>query len=105
MLEAPERPHALAPVAVLVVFGLAAGPVVGVVAAGVTAAALLAAPLRWLPGLGAAAVLAAAGAYTALQQQRYGYPPDFAWPANFPRAHDLGWLSVALLAGSALKKS
>ena len=94
----------LAPVVVLVVFGLAAGPLVGAVAAAVTAAAVLVRPLRWVLGLGAAAALAAVGAYVALQQHRYGYPPDFAWPVNFPLAHHLGWLSVALLTGSALKK-
>lgn len=104
-LAGPGRPHALAPVVVLVVFGLAAGPVVGVAAAVVTAAALFIAPLRWVLAFGAAGALAAAGAYVAIQQRRYGYPPDFAWPVNFPRAHDLGWLSVALLTGSALKKS
>ena len=104
-LAPPGRPHVLAPVVVLMVFGLAAGPVVGVVAAALTAAAVVVPPLRRLLGFGAALALGAAGAYTALQQQRYGYPPDFAWPANFPRAHDLGWLAVALLTGSTLKKS
>ena len=103
-LAAPGRPHVLAPVVVLALFGVAAGPVVGGVAAALTALAVLARPGRWLLGLGAAAALAAAGAYTAVQQHRYGYPPDFAWPANFPLAHHLGWLSVALLAGSGLQK-
>jgi hypothetical protein len=100
-VAAPARPHALAPLVVLVVFGLAAGPAVGVAAGVVTAAALVLRPVRWLLAFGAALALAAAGGYTALQQQRYGYPPDFAWPANFPLAHHLGWLSVALLAGTA----
>ena len=105
VLAAPGRPHVLAPVAVLVAFGLAAGPVVGAAAAAVTLAAVLVRPARWALGLGAAGALALAGAYVAVQQHRYGYPQDFAWPLNFARAHDLGWLSVALLAGTALKKS
>jgi hypothetical protein len=105
VLAAPGRPQVLAPVVVLVVFGLAAGPVVGVAAGALTATALVLAPARWLLAFGAALALVAAGAYTALQQQRYGYPPDFAWPTNFALAHDLGWLSVALLLGAALKKS
>ena len=104
-LVAPGRPHVLAPAAVLVAFGMAAGPVVGVAAALVTAAALVLAPLRWVLAFGAALALGLAGAYVALQQHRYGYPPDFAWPVNVPRAHDLGWLAVALLTGASLKKS
>ena len=103
-LAPPGRPHVLAPVAVAVVFGLAAGPLVGGAAAALTALAVLARPFRWVLALGAAAALAAAGGYTALEQHRYGYPPDFAWPAHFALAHHLGWLAVALLAGSALKK-
>jgi hypothetical protein len=96
------RIHPLAPVVVLVVFGAAAGPPIGVAAAAIVAIAAFVRPLRWLPGIGAALALAAAGGYTALQEARYAYPPDFAWPANFPLAHHLGWLAVALLAGSVL---
>jgi hypothetical protein len=50
--------------------------------------------------VGAALALAAAGAYTAFQQYRYAYPPDFAWPVNVERAHLLGWLAVALAAST-----
>jgi hypothetical protein len=104
-LASPARPHLLAPLVVVVAFGIAAGPLVGAVAGAVTLLAVVLAPARWLLGFGAAVALAAAGAYVALQQHRYGYPPDFAWPVNVERAADLGWLSVALLAGSALKKT
>ena len=101
---APAQPHVLAPLVVLVVFGLAVGPVVGAAAAALTTLAFVVRPFRWVLALGGAAALAAAGAYVALQQHRYGYPPDFAWPANFPLAHHLGGLSLALLTGAALKK-
>ncbi len=101
-LDRPDRirPPVLMPVAVAVAFGLAAGPVVGLVAAAVTALAVVLRPARWILAFGAATALAAAGAYTALQQARYRYPPDFAWPVNVERAHDLGWLAVALLVAS-----
>jgi arabinofuranan 3-O-arabinosyltransferase len=102
-LAAPGRPHVVAPLAVLVAFGLAAGPAVGVAAAAVTLLAVLIRPARWVLAFGGALALAAAGAYVALQQSRYGYPPDFAWPVNVERAHSFGWLSVALLSASALK--
>ncbi|HUP84193.1 MAG TPA: alpha-(1-_3)-arabinofuranosyltransferase family protein [Acidimicrobiales bacterium] len=101
-LAPPPRPHPWAPLVVLVVFGSAAGPVVGTVAAAVTLLAVVVVAARWLVALGAAATLAAAGAYVAFQQHRYGYPPDFAWPVNVERAADLAWVGVALLAGSAL---
>ncbi len=96
------RPYLVAPIVVVAAFGVAAGPVVGIAAGLVTLAAVFIAPARWLLAFGAAFALAVAGAYVAVQQLRYGYPPDFAWPRNVERAHDMGWLAVALLAASTL---
>ena len=70
-------------------------------AGALAALALVVAPARWLLAFGGALALAAAGAYVAVQQQRYGYPPDFAWPTNTPLAHDLGWLAVALVTATS----
>jgi hypothetical protein len=99
-LGPPRRPHPAMAAAVAVGFGLAAGPAVGVAAGAVTLLAGLLRPARWL-ALGSAACLAAAGAYVAMQQYRYRFPPDFAWPVNTERAHSLGWLAVALLVATA----
>jgi hypothetical protein len=89
------------PLLVLLGASVAAGPIVGAVAALVVAVAVVVRPARWALALAPAAALAAAGAYTAFQQARYDYPPDFAWPVNFELAHHLGWLSVALLAATS----
>jgi hypothetical protein len=91
-----RRPHVVAPLLVAVAFGLAADPLLGVAAGVLTALAVVVRPARWALAFGAALALAAAGAYTALMQLRYRYPPDFAWPVNVERAHLLGWLAVAL---------
>jgi hypothetical protein len=90
----------VAPLLVAVAFGLAADPLLGLAAGLVTALAIVVRPARWALAFGGAAALAAAGAYTALQQLRYRYPPDFAWPVNVERAHLLGWLAVALAAAT-----
>jgi len=89
------------PLLVLLGASVAAGPAVGLAAALVVGVAVVVRPARSVLAFGPAAALAAAGAYTALQQARYDYPPDFAWPVNFELAHHLGWLAVALLAGTS----
>lgn len=92
----PRR--AIAAIALVGVFALgAAGPVVAGVTLGAGVVALLP-RLRRLPAVLAPVALAAAGTYTAVQQYRHGYPPDFSWPLNFDRVHIAGWLAVALLA-------
>jgi hypothetical protein len=103
-LEWPDhrRPTVVTVVAVTVAFAVAGGPAVGLAAGAVTAVGALWRPGRWLVAFGGALALAAAGAYVALQQLRYRYPPDFAWPVNTERAHDLGWLAVALVVASVL---
>jgi hypothetical protein len=103
-MEEPGAPSVLAALVVTVVFLAAAGLAVGVLAGAATLAATRWKAARWVLAFGAAAALAAAGAYTVGQQARYGYPPDFAWPANVERAHGLGWLAVALLTASVLPR-
>jgi len=90
-------------VAIAVFFGAAAAPMVGALAG---LAALLGStwpPARRLLRFGAAGALGLGVAYMLFQQARYRYPPDFAWPQNFPRAHLLGWLAVALLAADLVQ--
>jgi hypothetical protein len=91
----------VAPVLVAVVFGLAADPRIGLAAGALTALAIVVPLARWPLAFGGALALAAAGAYVALQQYRYAYPPDFAWPTNTPLAHELGWFAVALVTATA----
>ncbi len=43
-----------------------------------------------LPGL--------VGAFVAVQQVRWAYPPIFEWPTLFPRARTFGWLAALLPA-------
>ena len=47
--------------------------------------------------LAPAAALSLAAMYVVIQQVRYDYPPDFAWPANFALAHLFGWTAVVVL--------
>ena len=96
------------PVAVLTVagtglaVGLAAGPTLGGAVALATAAALVVRWGRTLLTVGSVLALAAAGAYTAYHQVRYGPPPGFHWARTVDRAHTLGWLALALLAADGL---
>jgi arabinofuranan 3-O-arabinosyltransferase len=80
-------------------FGLlAGGPWVGAATAAVVVAArLLRNKGATLLASAPAAFLSAAAAYVVVQQVRYGYPPDFAWPTNMGRAHPLAWTAVACL--------
>ena len=57
---------------------------------------------RVLVAAGSVAAVVLAGAYTAVQQYRYRYPPEFEWPTFFHRAHVLGWVAVTLLAADVL---
>jgi hypothetical protein len=57
---------------------------------------------RVLLSVGAAALVALAGLYTAVQQFRYDYLPQFEWPTRFHRAHVIAWAAVCLLAADAL---
>ncbi len=99
-----RRPLLVAPVLVGVGFSLAAGPLVGVPSGVLVALAIFVPAVRWLVAGGGAAALTASGAYVAVQQFRYGYPPDFAWPTNTERAHVLGWLAVSLTAAAVLHR-
>ncbi|MCC5953522.1 MAG: DUF3367 domain-containing protein [Acidimicrobiia bacterium] len=78
---------------------MAAAPVLGAVAVAV---------FRWRRGRDLAVVLAGlgvavAGAYVVLQQFRHGFPPDFAWPVQFSRAHLPAWAALALAGVAALR--
>ena len=105
VLDGPHPPLRIVVVTVLVTgvaVGLAAGPVLGGVVAGATAVALVTRWGRTLLTAGAVLALAAAAAYTAYHQVRYGPPPGFTWARTVDRAHDLGWLALALLAADGL---
>ncbi len=81
---------------------LAGGPVVGLV---VLALALAASAGRWgrrVLVFAAPGALAVAGGYVVLQQVRYGYPPDFAWPTNAAAAHVIAGIALGSLAAGAL---
>lgn len=99
-----RRPLLVAPLVVGLGFTLAAGPLVGVPSGLLVAVAIVMPPARWLVAAGGAVALAASGAYVAVQQLRYDYPPDFAWPTNTERAHVLGWLAVSLAAAAVLHR-
>ncbi len=103
--SAPRALHVAWVLAVALFFGAAAAPVVGALAGVAAAVSLAWPPARRLLRFGAAAALCLGAAYVIVQQARYSYPPDFAWPQNFPRAHTLGWLAVALLAADLVQPS
>jgi hypothetical protein len=96
----PPRPHPVTAAVIAVLFGLAADPAVGAAAAAVVLLAAFVRPARWILAFSSAIALAVAGAYVAVQQARYRYPPDFAWPVNTERAHLVGWLAVALVVAT-----
>ncbi len=81
---------------------LAAGPAVGATVGVATAVTLVTRWGRTLLTFGSVVALAAAGAYTAYHQVRYGPPPGFAWARTVHRAHSLGWLALALLAADGV---
>ena len=74
--------------------GLLAAAAVGVVAFRPSWRVLLVV----LPG----ALLVGCGAYIAVQQHRYRFPPVFEWPTLFPHAAPLAWIALGLLAGDAV---
>ncbi|HEX9991956.1 MAG TPA: hypothetical protein VGB14_03420, partial [Acidimicrobiales bacterium] len=51
---------------------------------------------------GAVGALGLAAAYVLVQQLRWEFPSDFAWPAHFDRVHLVAWAGVLLLAADAL---
>jgi arabinofuranan 3-O-arabinosyltransferase len=67
------------------------------VVGGLTYASLRWARGRRLPTVVAAATLAVTGAYYVVQQYRFRFPPDFAWPRQFEAVHALGLVVVLLL--------
>ncbi len=96
----PDAPALALAIAAGVVAAAAGGMVVGLVVLGVALAARFVPLFRWGFAFGPALALALAAAYVILQQARYGYPPDFAWPVNTERAHLLGLISIGLLLAS-----
>ncbi len=96
------RARWLAPVIAGLLAALTVAPWVGVVV-GVLAAVIASRPQdrRWLMVV-PAVLLAGCGAYIALQQYRFRFPPVFEWPTLFTRARTPAWLAVMILAGDAI---
>ena len=87
---------------VAVVVTLVAGLPTGVLAGGLTLAAVLVPRARALVTLGAVGGLAAAGLYTAALQYIANYPSVFEWPTFFRVSHNLAWVGAALLAADVV---
>jgi arabinofuranan 3-O-arabinosyltransferase len=88
--------------AAAVVAGVVADPLLAV-PVGLVALVALARPRgRALLALGAVGCLGLAASYVLVQQFRWEYTSDFAWPAHFDRVHLLAWAGVLLLATDAL---
>src|SRR5206468_9164717 len=66
-----------------------AGVPTGLLVAALTGMAMVTRRARALVAAGSVAAVVLAGAYTAVQQYRYRYPPEFEWPTFFHRAHVL----------------
>jgi ABC-type nickel/cobalt efflux system permease component RcnA len=96
------RARVTATLAAGVAAGLVAGVPTGAIVAVVVLVALARPRARVALGVASAALVALAGLYTAVQQFRYDYLPQFEWPTRFHRAHVIAWLAVCLLAADAL---
>jgi hypothetical protein len=104
---APGRPVSARAVAgTTLATGLGAALVAGVPIGAIVAAAVLVVltrpRLHAVLGFGSALLLALAGLYTAVQQFRYDYLPQFEWPTRFHRAHLVAWLAVCLLVADVV---
>jgi hypothetical protein len=75
-----------------------AAPWIGLVVGVVTAIAMQWRIGRVLLAAAPGALVAAIGAYIAIDQHRYHIPPVFEWPTAFPRARTLAWIAVLLIA-------
>ncbi len=80
------------------VIGAVPGLVVGVATLGATRRA----GLRPMLTLGAPVLLGLCGAYVIALQVRDDIPPGFEWPAEFSRAHAVGWLAVAFVVADVV---
>ncbi|MDZ4824929.1 MAG: alpha-(1-_3)-arabinofuranosyltransferase family protein [Actinomycetota bacterium] len=93
-------------VATVVVAGgvaaLVAAPWIGVVAAALTALAVLRPRARVVLALAPPLLLGIAALYIVYGQRRYEFDPIFEWPVLFPWARTLGWLALALLGADAV---
>ncbi|HEV2369132.1 MAG TPA: hypothetical protein VGR90_04615, partial [Acidimicrobiales bacterium] len=86
--------------------GVVAGAISAPWAAAPVGALVLAACLmgraRAVLAVGAAASMAAAGAYVLVEQARHRFFSTIQWPGSFHLANSLGWAAVCLLAADAL---
>jgi hypothetical protein len=88
--------------AFLVLSLLVMPPLPAVVASGLVLLSLHRPRTRTLIALGAVGAVALTGLYIAAKQFRRGFEPFFEWPTFFPLAHDLAWLSIALLTADVV---
>jgi hypothetical protein len=92
-----RRASVLIAVGVGIAAGLAVGPWLGVIAAGLAVLVLMRPSWRALLVFAPPALIAAASVYIVYLQRRYRFPSVFEWPTLFPKATTLAWLALALI--------
>ncbi len=97
-----RRARWIAPVLVGLLVALVAGLPIGLLAAAAVGVVAFQPSWRVILVVLPAALLLACGAYIAIQQHRYHFPPVFEWPTLFPHAAPLAWIALALLFGDAV---